>query len=656
MVETIDRTHSDISKGVAQLRTHAGMYRNPKAATAEIDKLSAILAHDKTNVVLAYRIARLHLAMGEYKKSLMTITTFQGRQDNRLNALEGYLNCLSNASDPTGVKYRAGRALIQKATSVQPDAEALSWLAETAYGESDGEVAALWERAYRCDPTDPHALAGHLRYTQRSALEHTTTATRALIVSAMELCRKRISVGVNLPHSLYYLAEFHLLQSGKARSDEEKKHAYQALYTLARAISLTHDPRILHDALAALKRLHSLDQNLVAAEWGRRALLLAVSVRFHNGGIRLHDDLKPTNDPDLARYLQTHSKSADPDSRRPVLIVAGGCDPKHEGSLKAYSAELDYALKDFRGTVICGGTTQGISGIIGKILKANRRRLTGIGYLPSSLEPSKSVTIDSRYKFLPPTDGKDEFTPLEPIQGWVDLLSAGIHPQDVTLLGVNGGKVAGFEYHMASTLGADVGIVEESGRVADDLALQQGQPGNEGIRFLPADRDVLRVFIGGQRPQSLTEQQVDQLAAEVKKNYEQTARSQEAKEREMSKSQYPELQRVYNDSNRAQIMDIEAKLDRIGLRIESIQSTIKSAEIEIKKKDFDRMARWEHARYVTERLRKGFRPGERDDAKKLNPTLVAWENLPDSERQKDIDAVQEIPNYVKSIGFRIVKK
>ena len=51
----------------------------------------------------------------------------------------------------------------------------------------------------------------------------------------------------------------------------------------------------------------------------------------------------------------------------PVIIVAGGCDTYHNAAMQNYGALLAKAFDGFEGTVISGGTTQGISGVVGAL-------------------------------------------------------------------------------------------------------------------------------------------------------------------------------------------------------------------------------------------------------------------------------------------------
>ena len=57
---------------------------------------------------------------------------------------------------------------------------------------------------------------------------------------------------------------------------------------------------------------------------------------------------------------------------------------------------------------------------------------------------------------------------------------------------------------------------------------------------------------------------------------------------------------------------------------------------------------------MKERLASGWTYGpERDDEKRQTPLLVGWEFLPEAERQKDINVINNIIPLLKSIGLRI---
>jgi hypothetical protein len=47
---------------------------------------------------------------------------------------------------------------------------------------------------------------------------------------------------------------------------------------------------------------------------------------------------------------------------------------------------------------------------------------------------------------------------------------------------------------------------------------------------------------------------------------------------------------------------------------------------------------------------------ERDSERKLTPWLVPYEDLPDSEKQKDRDVITRIPVVLARAGFRIRRR
>ncbi len=78
------------------------------------------------------------------------------------------------------------------------------------------------------------------------------------------------------------------------------------------------------------------------------------------------------------------------------------------------------------------------------------------------------VDIDKRFSTIHITKGKD-FSYIEPIQYWYDIMKSGIDPSRIKLIGINGGQLAAFEFHAAIVFGAQVGIMKNSGRAATEL-------------------------------------------------------------------------------------------------------------------------------------------------------------------------------------------
>ena len=67
------------------------------------------------------------------------------------------------------------------------------------------------------------------------------------------------------------------------------------------------------------------------------------------------------------------------------------------------------------------------------------------------------------------------------------------------------------------------------------------------------------------------------------------------------------------------------------------------------------MAMMEHERWMEEKSDKGWTCGARDDSKKIHPCLVDWDELSESDKDKDRVTVKIIPELLASIGFEVVK-
>jgi ryanodine receptor 2 len=68
------------------------------------------------------------------------------------------------------------------------------------------------------------------------------------------------------------------------------------------------------------------------------------------------------------------------------------------------------------------------------------------------------------------------------------------------------------------------------------------------------------------------------------------------------------------------------------------------------------LARNTHEVWAQQRLAEGWRYGAtRNDAKKEHPCLVAYEDLPENEKEYDRNTAMETLKVIKSLGFRIEK-
>jgi hypothetical protein len=174
----------------------------------------------------------------------------------------------------------------------------------------------------------------------------------------------------------------------------------------------------------------------------------------------------------------------------PIVIVAGGCSSEVEAKIQTYKRLILDVFSDFKGTIISGGTTSGISGLIGEVQQEHPNLIRTVGYVPKT----KIDFIDDRYQEIRFTDA-ESFSFLEPLQYWIDITGSGIRASDVKLLGINGGILSAIEYRMAIALGARTGIIEDSGMEADKLLLDKDWNTQPKLFSLPNDCNAVRSFL-----------------------------------------------------------------------------------------------------------------------------------------------------------------
>jgi RyR domain len=328
------------------------------------------------------------------------------------------------------------------------------------------------------------------------------------------------------------------------------------------------------------------------------------------------------------------------------VIVVGSTHPSVEQGMRGYLELMLEAFRGYRGTIISGGTRQGVSGLVGAVTEAHRGRIRSIGYLPARGLPA-DATPDRRYSELRRSDGVG-FSPLEPVQNWVDLLLSGVRPEDVKVLGISGGEIAAIEYRIALALGASVGVIEDTGREVSRLLADEQWAVAETLLPLPHDAQTVRAFIGSGVAE-LDPESRDTIGRTIHEAYRQETAVP-------ALPRWEELGEEFRESNRLQAEHIFAKLGQIGCGVEHVTGreialmTFTDAEVEA-------MAEMEHGRWTAERLSRGWRWAERrDETLKTSPHLVAWSELPDEIRERDRQTVRRIPAYLASVGLELARR
>ena len=336
-------------------------------------------------------------------------------------------------------------------------------------------------------------------------------------------------------------------------------------------------------------------------------------------------------------------------SKSPVVIVAGGADPRFGKRFDPYEKLLSTAFDGFHGIIISGGTKAGIPGIMGAIAEAHKRRAQGrdyklIAYRPENLPDD--APLDERYDEHIKTEGKT-FSPLEPIRSWADLVATGVDPRTVCILGINGGDITAAEYHIGLALGATVGVIEDSGRKASELmASIEEWPKSYLIQLLD-DPMTVRAFVFSKSPSQprLSKDQIDKGGQVVHDVYEETARERR------EKTPWDKTREEFKDSSRQQVSFAPVILAACGFELVPLGAD--SAVSEFNTEELECMAEKEHGRWCIERLLAGWRVGPKDVEKKISPYLVNWNALPSFIQDYDRDAVKAWPRVFAAMGYAI---
>ncbi len=625
-LEESDQAFSRIQAGLETYASSHGAYMTKDQMRDEIEILETISACDEHNSPVAHRIGKLAMSLGDWQQAIDIFTPHIKSGYQPILRDLGVALCKMHAKDPSGVRYQEGQRYLEAASAPQyRDADALASLAGTFKTTDPERARTLYRRAFEVDRSDPYAVSNYLVFEIAYRRDIAPVSLMApAIAAAMQRCRDQIDVCMNLPWAYYNLGMFHLLLG----------QPYDSLAAYAKAIQLSHDAWMIETSLLLLDRLGVVRDALPGYEWMRRLLLIGHAVKVQKDVV-------------ISRVKSIASASSPPISG-PVVIVSGGCDVSVEPQMQTYRELVLEAFRDFQGTIISGGTTAGISGLVGQVQQAYPDAIRTIGYVPRMIPAG--VTIDNRYKEIRYTNGNG-LSVLEPLQNWIDLLASDIKASQVRLLGITGGVISAAEYRIALALGARVAIVEGSGREAAKLFLDDDWGASKSLVRLPADAMTVRSFIGSGR--SKLEPDTRETIAQFIHEAHQSLPSVRSRTADPSLADWDALLEYLKESNRQQADHISEKLRRIGCTMHPVKGhkpklvTFTNSEVEL-------MAEMEHGRWVAERLSDGWVWGkERDMIQKISPYLVPWSQLPEEARAWDRDAVRKIPELLAKVGLEI---
>jgi len=173
---------------------------------------------------------------------------------------------------------------------------------------------------------------------------------------------------------------------------------------------------------------------------------------------------------------------------------------------------------------------------------------------------------------------------------------------------------------------------------------QSSLPPRDQLRVHVDEEDFMRLLLGN----LLKDDSREALAQKIHEYYLKTSPSVPAGK------PWSELSEQYKESNRRQADDIFRKLWICGYTVR-LARTSPVKPITFNVDEINIMAIIEHKRWMEEKTEKGWTCGERDDLQKTHPCLVRWDELSDSDKEKDRKTVQIIPVFLASINFEIMK-
>jgi hypothetical protein len=154
-------------------------------------------------------------------------------------------------------------------------------------------------------------------------------------------------------------------------------------------------------------------------------------------------------------------------------------------------------------------------------------------------------------------------------------------------------------------------------------------------------------------PGRIREDLADQLARAIHQAYvDNCAARGDSPRVNQSMRPWEELPEDLRHANLAQAAHIGTKLDAIDCAV--APESAAAPDFAFRDDEIEPLAQMEHRRWVQERQAQGFVPGPNREARQ-HPDLVDWHYLSENAREKDRDAIRELPAILQQAGFQILR-
>ncbi len=671
VLEGADRETSHLLEELDHFQSNSGAWLGESGMKEEINFARVMLGLEDEHLPMtaklpvAARAAKLAIAMGEPAQAVEILKPFAEHHDAGVQSLLGLALTGLHWHEPGHVDFAAGEEALRRATKLRPD-DAETWCLQAecaAHCNENEEARRLFGMALAADGTEPRTLAHYLEF--EAANQGNDRALRLavpMIHAAIARANCQIEAGANLATAWSTLVLFHLYLG----------QPFAALEALAQVLRLcgggkpadVNGPaqpcaagRALLRLRESIRRLAGLHGELTGFAWVERFLLLALACRVHNE--RAIKELAALASWRTASNSdgQTHFSTA-----RKAIIIAGGCTRDVEPFMKPFGDLMERAVRGLEFDLISGGTASGISGVAGALAAASGGRIEAFGYLPAAMP--RGVTEDTvRYTHRFNSPKTNDFSPMDPLQAWTDLVVAGVSPTDVRLMCYAPGDIARAECAIALGLGARVGVVLDPDLPKERLLDRSAWAGCNNLLFLPLDAMTIRAFLQ-MAQQALTADDKIRLERAARRAHEDYAQS--AKPKDPSLFPWDKLDENLKVSNYQQVAYWEYTLRDYGLGIRPLtdddrqHEPLSMASVLPRRQGVEdpvmELAELEHGRWNVERLAYGWTYApEKDVTRKLSPYLVPWDALTEEIQGYDVAAITGLPAKLREAGLEIYR-
>ena len=626
LLESVDTSLSRINDRIRKYTASYESYMTVDQIKEEIDTHEIILEHSPDEYMIACKIGKLAISIGDWQKAIDVLEKYVDTSYQPIMRDLGIAVCKLNKGNPESSEYKKGQEYLEQAIQLdESDIDAISSLAGTWKGIDDDKTLLLYKKALEIDSGDPYVLGNLLEYEIKSRNDASIVSLMSMqINSAINRCWEQAEVGTNYPWAFYDLGKLYLLVG----------QPYISMMAYLKAIKISTALFMVETSMKSLEHLKLAIGSLYNWATG----LFVIGMYLKSGSVESIDVIKK-------------SASAGKDKiKGSVVIVVGSCDSMDNTDDEKYHDILVDAFRDYHGTVISGGTKFGISEIVGDLQEKYPDSLNTIGYVPSELP--WNIKVDERYSEIVSTE-TSEFNPLQPLQYWHDIIAAGIDPKTVKLIGIGGNSLSAFEIALAILVGAKIIILERPKiptELKDDEILCSDL---NNLKIFPTERYMLPSFIGSgtlKLPDSIREKLAKYIHNRYRTNYPpQLILTPE------SMMEWDDLSEDLKESNRQNVDHIVQKLNEIGFVIEEVDTETKPMK-PFTEEQIEIMAEMEHARWMAEKIIAGWKYGSyKDIGNKTHPSLVPWIELSEPMKEIDRNLIKNMPWFPAELKLRVKK-